>query len=48
MREKEEEEESMVIERSMIYLAEGEGSESDLEIKDDKGDLWQIEELVGN
>ena len=41
MREEKEEDYSMVIEGIMISLAEKEGSESDLEIKGDKRDLWQ-------
>lgn len=31
----------MVTERMMVFLAEKEGSGSDLEIKGDKCDLWQ-------
>lgn len=44
----EEEEQSVVIERIMIFLAERQGSESGLEIKGDKCDLWWSEGLVGN
>lgn len=38
----------MVLERIVISLAERDGSESDLEIKGDKYDLWPSEGQVGN
>lgn len=48
MKEGEEEEWSVVIERTMMYLAERDASENDLEIKSDQCNLWQSEGLIGN